>query len=92
MSSLINIHKEGEREFLMGCNTNNISDPPSDTKWLKSHIKERELAMLRGVMEWAENQKTSYSETDMAGNGFNIAMSAIRGYCQEQIKLIEEDK
>ena len=33
------IIKDWEKEFDEGCNTDNISDPPSDTEWIKQFIR-----------------------------------------------------
>jgi hypothetical protein len=84
MKSLYNIHKEGEERF-------NHVFTNGTFKEIKSHIKERELAMLRGVME----ELYSVAKVETPNGGFIYVYQAqgeaLKTFLQEQIKLIEED-
>ncbi len=43
------LKKEAEKEFDKGCNTDNISDPPSDKEWIKSFLtRQIEIAYKEG--------------------------------------------
>lgn len=57
--------EEWEKRFDLGCNTDNISDPPTDTKWIKSFIRqllvqakqESYQQIIDSLREWAEEEK-----------------------------------
>ena len=57
--------KNWEKEFDKGCNESNISDPPSDTEWIKSFISN---LLLQEKAKWKEKIEVfTKKESNLAG-------------------------
>lgn len=80
-----------EEEFDKGCNTDNISDPPSDRQWIKTFIHTQRLADLEALKEEIENIKldsilksddstNSRYDTWFLTNGLNRALEIITSH------------
>ena len=54
LQELINKKKT---EFDLGCNTDNISDPPSDKQWIKSFLTQAMREAAEGAIEAMEKAK-----------------------------------
>lgn len=49
--------EERNKRFDAGCNTDNISDPPSDKEWIKSFITSEVHLTIEQVEKWAEDRQ-----------------------------------
>lgn len=72
MNSLQNYISEQAELFSAGCNTDNISDPPNDTDWIKSllssSIREAYLLGIEEVKDYIEAECEWVKEDVPDGN------------------------
>jgi hypothetical protein len=92
----------GQEAFDEGCNEMNISDPPTDTKWIKEHNKQQTIALLESVVAVVEEGRkveniTSENETEheylLRNNiciGYNKANEQTAQLIREEIKKIQQ--
>jgi hypothetical protein len=62
--TLQQLQKEAEERFDKGCNTDNISDPPTDKEWIKSFLSseikiacEKTLDLIASGEGWEESEE-----------------------------------
>ena len=76
---MLKTNEEIDKEFDDGCNTDNISDPPSDKEWIKSFIHIIRANDREAVREWAE-EKIRINSIDTADVYYNQALDDLLTY------------